>query len=53
MQDQYKHPQSVRVSADFYGEYQKLANDKYVFEIQPTVSASLIIFQSATIVVYS
>ena len=22
MQDQYKHPQSVHVSADFYGEYQ-------------------------------
>ena len=21
MQDQYKHPQSVRVPADFYGEY--------------------------------
>ena len=32
---------------------EKLANYKYDFEIQPTVSGSLIIFQSATIVVDS
>ena len=32
---------------------EKLANYKYNFEIQPTVSGSLIIFQSATIVVDS
>lgn len=32
---------------------EKLANDNYAFEIQPTVSGSLIIFQSTTIIVDS